>query len=261
LKTQIKNKSLIPSAYVLLTLTLTSVFLGLSGCAAVHTSIAKKDLDVQTKMSETVFLDPVSPDKKVIFISIRNTSDKNNFDINSPIQSAISRKGYQITANPDEAHYILQANVLSVAKSSPTAAEAALHSGYGGVVAGAALGVGIGGAAGGLAGAGYGGLAGGLIGAAAETIGNAYVKDVTFVVITDIEISEKAKDGVVVRQDTKLGLKQGLSGSASQTSSEVVDRKKYRTRIVSTANKANLEYEQAAGPLTDGMVRSISGLF
>ena len=31
----------------------------LSGCAAVHTSIAKKDLDVQTKMSDTIFLDPV----------------------------------------------------------------------------------------------------------------------------------------------------------------------------------------------------------
>jgi hypothetical protein len=39
----------------------------LSGCAAVHTSIAKKDLDVQTKMSDTVFLDPVGPDKKTVF--------------------------------------------------------------------------------------------------------------------------------------------------------------------------------------------------
>jgi uncharacterized lipoprotein YajG len=36
----------------------------LSGCAAVHTSIAKKDLDVQTKMSDTVFLDPVGPDNE-----------------------------------------------------------------------------------------------------------------------------------------------------------------------------------------------------
>jgi len=261
LKTQIKNEVLISSSALLLSFTVATVVLGLTGCAAVHTSIAKKDLDVQTKMSETVFLDPVSPDKKVIFITIRNTSDKNNFDINTPIQSAISSKGYRITTNPDEAHYILQANVLSVAKSSPTAAEAALHSGYGGTVAGAVLGAGIGGAAGGWAGAGYGGLAGGLIGAAAETIGDAYVKDVTFVVITDIEISEKVKDGVVLRQDSKLGLKQGLSGSASQTSSEVVDRKKYRTRIVSTANQANLEYEQAATPLTAGMVRSISGLF
>jgi len=261
MNTLIKNKSLVRISALMLGFTVATGVLSLTGCAAVQTSIAKKDLDVQTKMSDTVFLDPVSPDKKVIFISIRNTSDKNNFDINTPIQTAISGKGYRITTNPDEAHYILQANVLSVAKSSPTAAEAALNSGYGGALAGAALGAGIGAAAGGWEGFGYGGLAGGLVGAAAETIAGAYVKDVTYVVITDIEISEKVKGGVVLREDTKLGRKQGLSGSSSQTSSELVDRKKYRTRIVSTANQANLEYEQAAQPLTAGMVRSISGLF
>ena len=53
----------------------------LSGCAAVHTSIAKKDLDVQTKMSDSIFLDPVEPSKKIIYLNIRNTSDKTNFDI------------------------------------------------------------------------------------------------------------------------------------------------------------------------------------
>jgi Enterobacterial TraT complement resistance protein len=52
----------------------------LSGCAAVHTSTAKKDLGVQTKMSDTVFLDPIGPDKKVVFVQVRNTSDK-PFDI------------------------------------------------------------------------------------------------------------------------------------------------------------------------------------
>jgi len=249
-----------PGALVL-SIAVSTGILGLSGCAAVHTSIAKKDLDVQTKMSDTIFLDPVSPNKKVIYINVRNTSDKTNFDINTPIQSAIAGKGYRITQNPDEAHYILQANVLSVAKASPTAAETALHSGFGGALAGTVAGAAIGGAAGGFAGAGYGAAAGGLLAAGVETIADAYVKDVTFVVITDIEISEKAKDGVVVKQDTKLGLKHGNAGSSSQTSSEVVDRKKYRTRVVSTANQANLEYEAAAPQLTAGMVRSISGLF
>jgi hypothetical protein len=46
-------------------LAIMTILVILSGCAAVHTSIAKKDLDVQTKMSDTVFLDPVGPDKKV----------------------------------------------------------------------------------------------------------------------------------------------------------------------------------------------------
>lgn len=233
----------------------------LSGCAAVHTSIAKKDLDVQTKMSDTVFLDPVGPDKRVIYLEVRNSSDKSNFDILNAVRQALQSKGYVISNDPDAAHYWLRANVLSVGKASPTAAESALGSGFGGSLAGAAAGAAIGGGLGGWGGAGIGGLGGAVVGGAIETIADAAVKDVTFMVVTDIEIAEKAKAGVVVRQDSKQDAKQGIGGSRQQTSSEVSDRKKYRTRIVSTANQANLEYEAAAPSLTDGLVRSISGVF
>lgn len=61
-----------------------------------QTMISKRNLDVQTKMSETIFLDPVGPDKKVIFVDVRNTSDKDNFDI-TPIKDAIAKRGYRIT--------------------------------------------------------------------------------------------------------------------------------------------------------------------
>ncbi len=246
------------------TVVLTSVMavtLALSGCAAVSTSIAHKDLDVQTKMSDTIFLDPVEADKKFIYVEIRNTSDKADFDIVGPIQRALQSKGYTITTNSKSAHYWLRANVLSVDKASPTAAEAALSTGFGGAIAGAALGGTVGAAAGGWGGAGYGAMAGGLAGAAIETIANAAVKDVTYMVITDIEIAEQAEQGVLVRQDSKQDAKQGIGGSRIQTSSELSDKKKYRTRIVSTANKVNLEYAEAVPDLTNGLVRSISGLF
>ena len=233
----------------------------LGGCAAVHTSIAKKDLDVQTKMSDSIFLDPVGPDKRQIYLDIRNTSDKANFDIFQPVKQALQSKGYIISNDPDTAHYWLRANVLSVDKASPTAAESALHSGYGGAFAGAAAGAAIGGGLGGWSGAGIGGLAGAVVGGAVETIADAAVKDVTYMVVTDVEIAEKVKPGVIVRQDSLQDAKQGIGGSRRQTSSEVTDRKKYRTRIVSTANQANLEYNEAAPSLTDGLVRSISGLF
>jgi len=36
----------------------------LLGCGATHTAINKRKLDVQTKMSSTVFLDPMTSDKK-----------------------------------------------------------------------------------------------------------------------------------------------------------------------------------------------------
>jgi hypothetical protein len=232
----------------------------LSGCAAVHTSIAKKDLDVQTKMSDTVFLDPVGPDKKIIFVQVRNTSDK-PFDIQGPIMAAIASRGYRITFNPDEAHFRLLGNVLSVAKASPTAAEATLARGYGGAFGGAALGATVGGVTHGWTGAAVGGAAGGILGGLTETVANAAVKDVTFMIVTDIEVTEKAAPGVIVRQDSRQNASQGLGGGRTQTSSEVTDVKKYRTRIVSTANKANLDYEEAAPQLTEGLVRSVSGLF
>ncbi|MCC5698300.1 complement resistance protein TraT, partial [Klebsiella pneumoniae] len=48
----------------------------LSGCSATHTAISKRNLQVQTKMSDTIFLDPVADDKRTVFIQVRNTSDQ-----------------------------------------------------------------------------------------------------------------------------------------------------------------------------------------
>lgn len=232
------------------------------GCAATQVALSKKDLDVQTKMSESIFLDPVADDKMSIYIKVRNTSDKSNFDIESPIKAAMQNKGYRVTGSPDSAHYTLLANVLSVEKSSPTAAEAALKSGYGGpITAGAVAGGMVGAAAGGGMGAVLGAGSGGLLAAGAEMVSGSLVKDVTFVVITDIELREKAKAGVIVRQDQRQDAKQGMGGGRSQRSSEVTDFKAYRTRVVSTANKVNLAYEEVSPLLTEGLTRSLSGLF
>ncbi len=236
----------------------------LSGCAAVHTSIAKKDLDVQTKMSDSIFLDPVEPSKKVIYLNIRNTSDKTNFDITATVARALEGRGYRITTNPKEAHYWLQANVLSVDKASPTAAESALRAGYGGMgsaALGAAVGTATGAAMGGWTGAGIGGLAGAAAFGVASTLADAAVKDVTFMAITDVEIAERAEEGVIVREDRQQDAKQGVGGARRQSSTKVSEMNKFRTRVVSTANKVNLQYEGAAVELTNGLARSISGLF
>ena len=238
-------------------------FLFLSGCAASQVLISKRNLDVQTKMSETVFLDPVEPAQKVMYIEVRNTSDKDNFELEGPIKEAIAKRGYRVTQNPKEAHYRLQANVLQVPKTDPTAAAAALQGGYGGpIAAGAVTGALIGSAASGTyTGLGAGALAGGLLAGVTETVTGSFVKDVVFMVVTDIQLVEKAEEGVIVRQDSQQNLKQGMGGSLQQTTSEVTKHKKYRTRVVSTANKANLEYDEAAPALTQGLTRALSGLF
>ena len=135
----------------------------LSGCGAVHTSIAKANLEVSTKMSDAVFLDPVGPDQRTLFVQVRNTSDQPSFTIEPALKAAIAGKGYRIVDDPNRATFKLQAQILSVAKTDPTSAAAALSAGYGGAIAGAVLGGTIGGAVGGARGLGIGAGAGGLV--------------------------------------------------------------------------------------------------
>ncbi len=233
----------------------------LHGCAAVHTSIAKANLDVQTKMSDAVFLDPVRKDKRTIFVQVRNTSDKPNFDLEQPIKAAIAAKGYRIMDDPDRAHFKLQAQILSVAKTDPSAAANALSAGYGGALGGAAVGGTIGGMVDGLRGAGIGAGAGALAGGLAGTIANAMVKDVTYVAITDVQISQKTKSGVSGTTKTKVDIAQGTGTQVEQSFHEVSKEKKYRTRVMSTANQVNLEYAEAAPKLNAGLTRVLAGLF
>ena len=234
----------------------------LTGCGAVHTSIAKANLEVSTKMSDAVFLDPVGQDKRTLFVQVRNTSDQPSFTIEPALKAAIAGKGYRIVDDPDRATFKLQAQILSVAKTDPTAAQAALMAGYGGAIGGAVLGGTIGGAVGGARGLGIGAGAGGLVGGLAETVANAMVKDVLFyVAITDIQISQKTKEGVTGTQKTKADIAQGTGTKVEQLFDEVVKEKKYRTRVMSTANQVNLEYKDAAPELNAGLTRVLAGLF
>lgn len=233
----------------------------LPGCAAIHTSIAKMDLDVQTKMSDSVFLAPATPEDRSIYVEIRNTSTQANFNIQQAIIHNLQTKGYRVTDNPEQAHYWLRANVLSVDKADPTAAESALAAGYGGAVTGAVIGSAVGAAISGWSGAGIGGLAGSAALGLVEVVADAAVHDTTYMVITDIEIAEKVKDGVLVRQDSRQNAKQGIGGGRTQISSEITDRKHYRLRAVSTANKVNLDYREAESQLSYGLTNSIAGIF
>ena len=164
------------------------VAFGMSGCAATQLALEKKDLDVQTKMSDTIFLDPVGPDKKTVFIDVKNTSDK-EVNIVQDLTGAIAGKGYRVVKDPNQAHYLLQANILSVGKVDPSALQSVMAGGYGGAMFGGVVGAGIGAAAG----RSYGSMAaGGIIGGIAETVTGALVKDVIFAMITDLLMSQRS---------------------------------------------------------------------
>jgi hypothetical protein len=226
-----------------------------AGCSAMHTAIDKRNLDVQTRMSDSIFLEPVSPDKKIIYVSVRNTSDK-DFDIKGGILERLTASGFRITSDPEQANFMLQANVLQVGRADIRNVNNAVEAGFGGAT------IGAGAAVAGGADSGRGVAMGGLVGAALGVVGDALVDDVLYSAITDVQIRERPRGGeqVVQRQSTTAS-----QGSATTLNQQVtggqVNWKTYRTRIASTANQVNLEFPEAKPELEKGLVRVISGLF
>lgn len=231
----------------------------LLGCNATHTAINKRNLDVQTKMSSTIFLDPICENKRTIYVQLRNTSDKQELDLEPCIMTALQTKGYMIVQDPEQAHYLLQANVLQVGKSDLRAAEHALCGGFGSALVGAAAGAAIGSVVQPESSRAI--AAGGIVGAAVATVTDAMVQDVVYSVIADVQISERAGNAMTVKEKTKSKLTQGTSGYKEITSTQKINWNRYQTRIVSTANKVNLKFEKAAPLLVQGLSSSVAGIF
>lgn len=230
----------------------------LAACGATTTAISKRNLDVQTKMTESIFLDPVPASERTVFVQVRNTSDKPDFDIEPAVRAAIASRGYRVVDDPAQARYLLQANVLQAGRSSDDAAEDSFAGGFGSTILGGAAGAGAGRVLSEEPGVIIGGA---LAGAAASAMADAFVQDVTYSIISDVQVSERAGQGVVVTESTRQELSQGTSGSRVLSSTETSEWKRYRTRVMSKANKVNLEFEEAAPDLVAGLTRSISGIF
>ena len=250
-----------PSLKKYLQITIISAALvSLFGCAAIHTSVAKRNLDVQTKTSTAIFVDPVKREYRTVYVEVRSgvmEFDRRGFRKHIMDEFATNENGYKVVDDPEAAQYHLSVYVLTMEKASPTAAEAALRQGYvggSGIIAGAA--------AGGVAtGSGKGAVQGALLGGLTETVANAFVQDVTYMLIADIQIKEKARKGVIVRKDTQISAKVSDAGTSTQRVSEATNLKEYRTRIVTTANKANLELEEAQPLMFQKTAYAMSGFF
>ncbi|CAH5253682.1 Lipoprotein YlpA (plasmid) [Klebsiella pneumoniae] len=235
----------------LMTVMVVSSALALSGCSAMGTAIKKRNLEVKTQMSETIWLEPSN--NKTVYLQIKNTSDKDMSGLQAKIASAVTSKGYQVVSNPDTAGYWIQANVLKADKMDLRESQGWLSRGYEGAVTGAALGAGITAYNSSSAGATLGvGLAAGLVGMAAD----AMVEDVNYTMITDVQIAERTK--TQVQTDNVAVLRQGTSGAKVQTSTETGNQHKYQTRVVSNANKVNLKFPEAQPVLEDQLAKSIA---
>ena len=166
-------------------------FLGLSGCAATNVALTKKNLDVQTKTSTAIFIDPVAPAKRTIYVDVKSgvqEFDRAVFRTLLKDSFAINDNNYRIVDDPETAQFTLSAYVLNLEKASPSAAETALGRGYqgGGILAGAVIG---GSSAESLIGA----AVGGLLGAGVDMVSGALVKDITYMLVVDVQVKERAK--------------------------------------------------------------------
>ena len=228
----------------------------LASCAATQTAIEHGKLDTRTNLSKTVFLDPVSMSQKTIFIAVKNTSDQ-DIDINRPLVDSLRAHGYRVVKNPTEAHYLLQANILKVGKMSLAASQTALGGGYGSALAGGVTGAALGGLSGNTGTILAGGIAGGLVGLAADSL----VKDVNYTMVTDVQISERLGRGEKVTEQFNARLENGSASTTHQTSQRDSQFQRYRTRVVSNADKVNLSFAVARPALEQGLVKTLTGIF
>ncbi len=207
--------------YTRLTL-ISLVFTVATSCTALHTSVKNKDLEVQTQMSETIFLEPVSPEKRTLYVSVRNTSSI-DLNIKAPTIRKLEDSGYRVVNNPDTAHFMIQANVLKVTRVDRNGNETVID----GAVSGGVLGGAVSNQSDRAKGA--------VIGAVAGIIGNALVDDNIYTLVTDLQVRER-----------------------SNTTKEWT---KHEARVVSTASQVNLEIDSAIPGLEKGLVNALAGVF
>ncbi len=254
----------------------------LGGCSGVDALANHGTLDVHTHMSETVFLDPVPESQRTIYLGIRNTSDYPDIDFRSALAAALTQRGYTIVPDPEEAHYLLQANVLQAGKLKQGEEAQIASSGFGQPLLAGAVAGGLTGGFSNNAGAGVGV---GLGVAAATALFNYAYQDVTYAVTVDIQLAERPAHGAKVHQRTHThhghynhsaqvavtdatDQTYGESDSATmngtdrdQLIDEDVDFKKYNVRDIAYADKVNLKMEEAIPTLTAHLASSFANLF
>ncbi|MCP4356095.1 MAG: hypothetical protein GY793_10830 [Proteobacteria bacterium] len=235
-------------------LTLLILSISLVSCAATRTYFEKKDLSVNTTMSDSIFLEPTGPNERTIYVRVRNTSSSPQFKLQPAIIAGLISEGFKITNDPNQANFLLQANVRQFTSAYTTGDHDA---GLGGVAAGGALGSAFGGGNGKIVGAATGALIGGL----GATVVSATTKDVIYTAIVDIQLAQRTRNNDPIAYSNRITQRQGSGNSVGSRFSTESSWIKYRTLLTSRANKVNLTKQEAAPAIITDIVNSLSGLF
>ena len=239
-----------------LPLTLAAAF-ALSGCSAMSTAIKHHELNVDSKMSESIFLDPVPKRKKTIFVQVRNTTSHDLPALKEALSAELVKEGWRIVDDPEQAHKMVQMNVLQAGEAEdPQTVWTSMSSGYGSSIA-----------LGSLAGLAVGyrndnvsnGLGAGLLVGAGSWVADQLVKNTTYSVITDVQVSSRTDKAV--KQITQAKLDQGKTTQTHQSYEQETNWLRYRTRVASMANQMNLNFNDAKPVLTQQLATEVAGIF
>lgn len=243
-----------------------------SGCSQTVSAIQNREMTVQAKMSETIFLNPeILEKKKKVFIRFTNTSDAQEVDISQPLRQIITGKGMTVVDKASNADYFVTVNLLYMGlEREDLTADGMLAGGFGGVLAGAAIARNS---------PGVGGLLGGLGGmAAGAAIGSMFKID-EYVGALDVQIKEPAPKGYKAsvtesNNDSSRVSKSKGNYLASNTTTnsntsknrtvttEVDDsRADHRTRIVASAKQTNIDKSEAMKTIASKLATQVGGMF
>lgn len=238
-----------------------------SGCATTT-------MQTQSKMTRSIFVEPVKKDQRIVFVDIKNTSGQ-NVNLAPLVEQELTKKGYKLTDDPETAKYVLMANILFCDNKKENNAA-------GGAAFGAATGAlsqAYRGDREAVAGALAGGVIGGLVAKATE--------DDIFQMVVDINVREKAKHAVKISQNSSMGQasisderRAGFMNSfagpianadgSGKLNDAITDGKQQsyesdyiekQTRIMAEAIKMGLKLEEAIPELEKKVAAQIAGIF
>lgn len=191
-------------------------------CLMVFAGCAATDAQSSATMTNSVFIEPVSNEDKVIFVSVSNTSGE-EVNLKPKIINKLKNIGYTVVDNPNHAVFILQANVLycNIQREDNVTD---------GAIIGGAIGAGIGGYNSGATGAVLSGLAGATLGALAASA----TEDTVLEMQVDINIGQTNRYGQYIQK---------------------------RTTLIADSIKHDLQFNEVIGVLEDKIASKVSGIF
>ncbi|MHB1527818.1 MAG: complement resistance protein TraT [Acidiferrobacteraceae bacterium] len=226
----------------------------LGGCATgpaptrtSESGLSASNMHLSARMSNSVFLQPVGPAERVVFIQGHNTSSARGLHLQQIIVHELLDKGYRLTDNPADAHYMLLYNIRYVgAETRRDTATGALIGGWGGAIYGASIGNGDETLGGGLIGLGVGALVGSMF------------QHRHYMMVVDVQLEER-QQGTYTSLDTATS--EGTATTLRAEHSGIRNWMIYRNRVVAEASGLNLHFGYAEPALTREVGQELGGIF